>query len=67
MATTPTQMRLTEADLKHLDRIKHDEDLSDRTNTVRFLMGYYDRVEADLRFADLEHKRRFRKNSSVAT
>jgi hypothetical protein len=64
--TKPTQMRLVKADLDHLEEIRETEGLPDRTATVRFLMGYYERVEADERFS-IAQRKKSRKKSSVAT
>ncbi len=61
MATTPTQMRLTETDLARLDRIKRLLRCKDRTATVREMLGSVER------WAELPTIKIKSKKSSVAT
>lgn len=66
MATTPTQMRLTDRDLARLEGIRLAEQLTDRTNVLRWLLDFYDRcIENEI--SDKPLPKKSRKKSSVAT
>ncbi len=57
MATTPTQMRLTDNDLVRLDRIRRILRCNTRTSVVRELIAYFEDTSG--------FPKRFPKKSSV--